>query len=152
MDTRKIKIERLKKRLPEIVEHNEREKEKLRKFDVIADTEICYFVTDGGQIIYNPYQDETGRKEVNPFEYYNVNYLLTMLDQYDDVMENKTIEYEMEGTLKIKLKTTLEDNKKPNESTMLAMLEEDLQDFLREAPWQIEESDIEDFKVEIRKK
>jgi hypothetical protein len=75
-----------------------------------------------------------------------------MLDQYDDVMDNKTIEYEMEGTLKIKLKTTLEDNKKPNESTMLSMLEEDLQDFLREAPWQIEASDIEDFKVEIRKK
>jgi len=35
---------------------------------------------------------------------------------------------------------------------MLSMLEEDLQDFLRESPWQIEESDIEDFKVEIRKK
>ena len=75
-----------------------------------------------------------------------------MLDQYDDIMDNKIIEYEMEGTLKIKLKTTLENNKKPNKSTMLSMLEEDLQDFLREAPWQIEESDIEDFKVEIRKK
>jgi hypothetical protein len=35
---------------------------------------------------------------------------------------------------------------------MLSMLEEDLQNFLRESSWQIEESDIEDFKVEIRKK
>ena len=62
MDTKEIKIERLKRRLPEIIEHNMREKDKLGTVSsqiICPSDELTYLVTEEiDSDIKNLYQDK----------------------------------------------------------------------------------------------
>ncbi|HWO74656.1 MAG TPA: hypothetical protein VNM69_01920 [Bacillus sp. (in: firmicutes)] len=73
--------ENILKDLEKVVEHNRLEVEKVDGDQGLAKNVIV--LSHEGSSIYNPFVDESGRFEVNPIEYYGMEKILKMIEEFN---------------------------------------------------------------------